>query len=150
LYSDLIHEGLLVREEMAYFEKLRAMKVPAEEGLRCSIWRRMPLRARRTHCPERNSVAGERPTLVVGESISNRPSTLMLGLSREFILLYEIDRQPAARLPAIAECLPPPNPAAPVHFMVPLQLLADDTEATLRRPLGVAKAIVSAFMLISY
>jgi hypothetical protein len=33
LYSDLIHEGLLVREQMAYFEKLRAMRVPAKEGL---------------------------------------------------------------------------------------------------------------------
>ena len=33
LYSDLIQEGLLVREQMAYFEKLRAMRVPASEGL---------------------------------------------------------------------------------------------------------------------
>jgi hypothetical protein len=33
LYSDLIQEGLLVREQMAYFEKLRAMRVPATEGL---------------------------------------------------------------------------------------------------------------------
>ena len=33
LYSNLIQEGLLVREQMAYFEKLRAMRVPAEEGL---------------------------------------------------------------------------------------------------------------------
>ena len=33
LYSDLIHEGLLVREQMAYFEKLRAMQVPPEEGV---------------------------------------------------------------------------------------------------------------------
>jgi hypothetical protein len=33
LYSDLIQEGLLVREQMAYFEKLRAMRVPANEGL---------------------------------------------------------------------------------------------------------------------
>ena len=33
LYSDLIQEGLLVREQMAYFEKLRAMRVPAKEGL---------------------------------------------------------------------------------------------------------------------
>jgi hypothetical protein len=33
LYSDLIQEGLLVREQMAYFEKLRAMQVPAQEGL---------------------------------------------------------------------------------------------------------------------
>src|SRR5215472_2763535 len=33
LYSDLIHEGLLVREQMAYFEKLRDMNVPAAEGL---------------------------------------------------------------------------------------------------------------------
>jgi hypothetical protein len=33
LYSDLIQEGLLVREQMAYFEKLRAMRIPANEGL---------------------------------------------------------------------------------------------------------------------
>jgi hypothetical protein len=33
LYSDLIQEGLLVREQMAYFEKLRTMRVPASEGL---------------------------------------------------------------------------------------------------------------------
>ena len=33
LYSDLIQEGLLVREQMAYFEKLRAMRVPASAGL---------------------------------------------------------------------------------------------------------------------
>ena len=33
LYSDLIQEGLLVREQMAYFGKLRAMRVPAKEGL---------------------------------------------------------------------------------------------------------------------
>jgi hypothetical protein len=33
LYSDLIQEGLLVREQMAYLDKLRAMRVPAEEGL---------------------------------------------------------------------------------------------------------------------
>ena len=32
LYSDLIQEGLLVREQMAYFEKLRGMRVPATEG----------------------------------------------------------------------------------------------------------------------
>lgn len=34
LYSDLIQEGLLVREQMAYFEKLRNMRVAAVEGLR--------------------------------------------------------------------------------------------------------------------
>jgi hypothetical protein len=33
LYSDLIHEGLLLREQMAYFEKLRNLHVPPEEGL---------------------------------------------------------------------------------------------------------------------
>jgi hypothetical protein len=33
LYSDLIQEGLLVREQMAYFDKLRGMRVPASEGL---------------------------------------------------------------------------------------------------------------------
>ena len=33
LYSDLIQEGLLVREQMAYFDKLRAMRIPASEGL---------------------------------------------------------------------------------------------------------------------
>jgi hypothetical protein len=33
LYSDLIQEGLLVREQMAYFEKLRAMRVPPNKGL---------------------------------------------------------------------------------------------------------------------
>lgn len=33
LYSDLIQEGLLVREQMAYFEKLGAMQVAAKEGL---------------------------------------------------------------------------------------------------------------------
>ena len=33
LYSELIQEGLLVREQMAYFDKLRSMQVPAQEGL---------------------------------------------------------------------------------------------------------------------
>jgi hypothetical protein len=33
LYADLIQEGLLVREQMTYFEKLRGMRVPATEGL---------------------------------------------------------------------------------------------------------------------
>ena len=33
LYSDLIQEGLLVREQMAYFEKLRSMNVPAKDGM---------------------------------------------------------------------------------------------------------------------
>lgn len=33
LYADLIQEGLLVREQMAYFEKLHAMRVPAKAGL---------------------------------------------------------------------------------------------------------------------
>src|ERR1017187_6975837 len=33
LYSDLIQEGLLVREQMAYFEKLGAMRVSATEGV---------------------------------------------------------------------------------------------------------------------
>jgi hypothetical protein len=33
LYSDLIQEGLLVREQMAYFDKLRMMRVSAGEGL---------------------------------------------------------------------------------------------------------------------
>lgn len=33
LYSDLIQEGLLVREQMAYFDKLRTMRVSAGEGL---------------------------------------------------------------------------------------------------------------------
>ena len=33
LYSNLIQEGLLVREQMAYFEKLRATRVSAKEGL---------------------------------------------------------------------------------------------------------------------
>ena len=33
LYSDLIQEGLLVREQMAYFEKLSAMRVSVGEGL---------------------------------------------------------------------------------------------------------------------
>jgi hypothetical protein len=33
LYSDIIQEGILVREQMAYVEKLRAMHVPAKEGL---------------------------------------------------------------------------------------------------------------------
>jgi len=33
LYSDLIQEGLLLREQMTYFEKLRAMRIPAKEGL---------------------------------------------------------------------------------------------------------------------
>lgn len=33
LYSDLIQEGLLVREQMAYFDKLKARLVPASEGL---------------------------------------------------------------------------------------------------------------------
>ena len=33
LYSDLIQEGLLMREQMGYFEKLRAMRVPANAGL---------------------------------------------------------------------------------------------------------------------
>ena len=33
LYSELIQEGLLVREQMAYFEKLRDMQVAPAEGL---------------------------------------------------------------------------------------------------------------------
>ncbi len=33
LYSDLIQEGLLVREQMNYFEKLRSARVPSSEGL---------------------------------------------------------------------------------------------------------------------
>jgi hypothetical protein len=33
LYAELIQEGLLMREQMAYFEKLRAMQVSPEEGL---------------------------------------------------------------------------------------------------------------------
>jgi len=33
LYSDIIQEGLLIREQMAYFEKLRSMHVSPEEGL---------------------------------------------------------------------------------------------------------------------
>ena len=33
LYSDLIQEGLLVREQMTYFEKLRTMHVSARERL---------------------------------------------------------------------------------------------------------------------
>lgn len=33
LYSDLIQEGLLMREQMSYFEKLRSANVPAREGL---------------------------------------------------------------------------------------------------------------------
>ena len=33
LYSDLIQEGLLVREQMAYFDKLSMMRVSAGEGL---------------------------------------------------------------------------------------------------------------------
>jgi len=33
LYSDLIQEGLLMREQMGYYEKLRAMHVSASEGL---------------------------------------------------------------------------------------------------------------------
>jgi hypothetical protein len=33
LYSDLIQEGLLMREQMAYFEKLKGMRVPVNDGL---------------------------------------------------------------------------------------------------------------------
>lgn len=33
LYADLIQEGLLVREQMDYFEKLRSARVPSSEGL---------------------------------------------------------------------------------------------------------------------
>ncbi len=33
LYSEIIHDGLLMREQMAYMGKLRAMAVPAKEGL---------------------------------------------------------------------------------------------------------------------
>jgi hypothetical protein len=33
LYSDLIQEGLLVREQVACLEKLRTMQVSAQEGL---------------------------------------------------------------------------------------------------------------------
>jgi hypothetical protein len=33
LYSELIQEGRLVREQMAYFDRLRAMRIPANEGL---------------------------------------------------------------------------------------------------------------------
>ena len=33
LYADLIQEGLLIREQLAYFGKLRSMRVPPAEGL---------------------------------------------------------------------------------------------------------------------
>lgn len=33
LYSDLIQEGLLMREQMDYFEKLRGLRVPPSEGI---------------------------------------------------------------------------------------------------------------------
>lgn len=33
LYATLIQEGLLMREQMAYFDRIRAMGVRAEEGL---------------------------------------------------------------------------------------------------------------------
>src|SRR5216683_2819358 len=33
LYAEMIQEGLLMREQMAYFEKLRVLRVPASEGL---------------------------------------------------------------------------------------------------------------------
>jgi hypothetical protein len=33
LYADLIQEGLLMREQMTYLEKLRSMRVLASEGL---------------------------------------------------------------------------------------------------------------------
>lgn len=33
LYADLIQEGLLIREQMAYFEKLRRMHVTPKQGL---------------------------------------------------------------------------------------------------------------------
>jgi hypothetical protein len=33
LYLELIQEGLLMREQMAYLEKLHALRVPANEGL---------------------------------------------------------------------------------------------------------------------
>jgi hypothetical protein len=33
LYAEIIHEGLLMREQLAYYERLREMAVPAEVGL---------------------------------------------------------------------------------------------------------------------
>ena len=33
LYHDMIQEALLMREQMAYFEKLRSLHVPPSEGL---------------------------------------------------------------------------------------------------------------------
>lgn len=33
LYTELIHEGLLIREQMAYMTSLRSMKVSSAEGL---------------------------------------------------------------------------------------------------------------------
>ena len=33
LYHDMIQEALLMREQMAYFEKLRSLRVPLSEGL---------------------------------------------------------------------------------------------------------------------
>lgn len=33
LYAQMIQEGLLMREQMAYFDKLRSPRVPASEGL---------------------------------------------------------------------------------------------------------------------
>jgi len=33
LYAELIQEGLLMREQMTYFEKLRTMRVSTKEGL---------------------------------------------------------------------------------------------------------------------
>ena len=34
LYADMIREGLLMREQMAYMAKLRSMAIPAEDGLK--------------------------------------------------------------------------------------------------------------------
>jgi len=33
LYAEIIHDGLLMREQMSYFAKLRSLNVPPEEGL---------------------------------------------------------------------------------------------------------------------
>jgi hypothetical protein len=41
LYSDLIQEGLLMREQMSYFEKLRNLRVPPSDGV-----------ALLDHCPQ--------------------------------------------------------------------------------------------------
>jgi len=61
LSSDLIQEGLLTREQMAYYEKLRRLKAPASEGP--ALLDLVPDVARRVKTQFRHRGSSNRPNL---------------------------------------------------------------------------------------